>query len=155
MANEASSLNNGSSSATGAQRQLLSSIGENVTNVRSSHTRGRFPNKRPIFKIDELNPSLTKADWVIQALVIKKRGPVPFGENGQYTEVYLQDVKTVSLLCIGTIVNRQSCHECFSPHLAIRSYDMNVIIAIAHVTKSEHWCTNQIINIISMVASLG
>lgn len=102
MANEASSLTNGSSSATGTQRQLLSSIGENVTNVWSPHMRGRLPNMRPNVTIDELSPSLTKDDWAIQALVIKKRGQVPFifKENGRYTEVYLRDAKTVSLLSI-------------------------------------------------------
>ena len=96
MASGSSQNNRYSNSSTIAKGRVLSSIGDSVTNF--STPRGHTPPIR--FTVDELNPNLTRSAWIIHASVTKKRGQVPFSENGQYTEVYLKDVRTVRLFHI-------------------------------------------------------
>ena len=96
MASGSSRNNRYSNSSTIAKGRVLSSIGGSVTNL--STPRKHTPPIR--FTVDELNPNLTRSSWIIHASVTKKRGQVPFSENGQYTEVYLKDVRTVRLFHI-------------------------------------------------------
>ena len=139
-----STPHNRSRSATIAQGHVLSSIGENATNVRIPLTQRSLQ----ITKIDELEPSLTCSAWTIHASVTKKRGQVPFlfRENGQYTEVYLQDVKTVSLMyiCLHQRATVDHCECCKGGFVkTVKSYvTITAIFLQLLQLVGQHWsCT--------------